>query len=500
MPTNVQSNAHDSNARSPLRASDVVFMYAADSEHYRAYGATFTAWGRAEQAAEVERHHQLGLRCTGTIWCLTAGEVRLHESAEMREAVARDITGKPVRVPWLMDHVYEGTPAWFGCTNHPAFRRLNRELARRVMAGGADGLHIDDPRGTSGALEVSGGGFCDHCMAAFREWLQKHGERDELVAAGVNDLEAFDYRGLVRRYANTREEFLDRRQDIPLYEAFVRFHREAAAENIRGIIREAEQEAGRQISASVNAVAAHESFHEILALDEVTHVVCEVPQYAEAGTKCLCKSEAAYDQAAELGKPMAATASGHDWAWVKAHDATDLPKVWIALAYACGQRFMVPHPTRQWCMTEFLGTHWYAAAVEPYIGIYRFIADHAELFDGYESGPPVPQGQTPANTMVRTRVKDGAPPVVHVVNTDYAAYDPKQKHRNVLRPQQQIEVSLPATLDISEAGNSCDARDHATLLRYDADPITVPVERRGDQYVITLPELNVWTAGVLGDG
>ena len=48
-----------------LKHSEIVFMYAADSKAYRAYGATFVGWGGANTAAQVKRHHDLGIRCTG---------------------------------------------------------------------------------------------------------------------------------------------------------------------------------------------------------------------------------------------------------------------------------------------------------------------------------------------------------------------------------------------------------------------------------------------------
>ena len=54
-----------------LRHSEVVFMYAADDDAYRAYNATFVAWGGANTPEQVKRHHDIGVRCTGSMWCLT---------------------------------------------------------------------------------------------------------------------------------------------------------------------------------------------------------------------------------------------------------------------------------------------------------------------------------------------------------------------------------------------------------------------------------------------
>ena len=58
---------------------------------------------------------------------------------------------------------------------------------------------------------------------------------------------------------------------------------------------------------------------------------------------------------------------------------------WIALAYASGQLFMAPQ--RQWCHTDFLGTHWYDGPREAYAPLYRFIRANAALFDDYQNAP-----------------------------------------------------------------------------------------------------------------
>jgi hypothetical protein len=107
-----------------LARSEVVFMYAAGTEAYRSYGATFVAWGGAETKEEVKRHRDLGIRCTGSMWCLTAGPKLLHESPELRAAVAVDIEGKPAEGRVVIESP-KGTLA----------------VARR-SAGGAVVLHV----------------------------------------------------------------------------------------------------------------------------------------------------------------------------------------------------------------------------------------------------------------------------------------------------------------------------------------------------------------------
>jgi len=93
------------------------------------------------------------------------------------------------------------TKTYFGCTNHPEFRSLCRRRVREAMAGKADGLHVDDHLGTAGATWWQGGGFCDWCMKAFRQYLKEHADEEQLQKASVSNIETFDYRELVRKYA-----------------------------------------------------------------------------------------------------------------------------------------------------------------------------------------------------------------------------------------------------------------------------------------------------------
>ena len=453
-------------------------MYAAASDAYRTYGATFVGWGGANTPEQVKRHHDLGIRCTASMWCLTAGARRLHENKEFLAAACVDIEGKPVEVPWLFDHTYKGMKTYFGCTNHPAFRGHNRDMVRKVMAGGADGLHIDDHLGTAQSAMNFGGGLCDHCIAAFRAYLKKHAAAKELQAAGVADLKTFDYRDLIRKHAKTRRQYRKVQNRIPLMAHFKQFHLEAAAENVRQLGELAANVAGHPVLLSANAGVSYPPHRHVLKY--LTHVICEVPQHASAGTKNVASAVEAYRIATEANRPLAATASGHDWAFAKANKTEDLVRFWIALAYAHGQRFMVPHPKRQWCFSRKLGTHWYAAPIEAFAPVYQFIRKNAACFDSLEA--VALKGFTPPpNTLctVRRRGKTGRT-VIHVINRDY---DAKAK---AMRPQKNVTLRLPKSLLGS-------VPKQARLLSYDAAPRAAAVKTEGGNLIIDLPTLRLWT-------
>jgi hypothetical protein len=472
-----------SNSEPVLRHSEVVFMYAGSDEAYRAYNATFVAWGGAETAERVKRHHDLGVRCTGSMWCLTAGAENIHKDPKLRAACAVDIEGNPVEVPWQFDHTYEGTKTYFGCTNHPEFQRLCRERVRQAMAGRADGLHVDDHLGTAGSC-WHGGGFCDYCMESFREYLKGHATKEQLQQAGIEQLDDFDYRTLVRKYAKTRQEYRKVQHQIPLMALFLQFHAETAAEHTRQLGQLAAQVAGHPVLLSANAGLPNKTHTYVVKY--LTHVICEVGQNAPAGTSRIDHALEAYALATTLGKPLAATASGQDWAFVKQNNCEELVRFWIALAYAHGQRFMVPHPQRQWCFNNELGTHWYAAPIEAYAPMYRFIRENAACFDGFETiEDKGREPAAPANVLVTVRKNNVSNQVVlHVLNRNY---DPQTKSTKSLV---NVEVTLDRSLVLPTAAI-------AKLLSYDKPAQQAELVQGAGTVRVRIPELTLWTLVVL---
>lgn len=467
-----------------LKHSDVAFMGAADGAAYKAYGATFVAWGGADTAEKVKRHHDLGIRCTGSMWCLTAGAENLYKDAALRDAVAKDIEGKPIEVPWLFDHVYQGQKTWFGCTNHPAFRAHCEREVRRVMAGGADGLHVDDHLGVAQAATGFGGGLCDYCIAAFREYLKKNATPDQLAKAGVTDIDKFDYRDLIRKHATTRQEYLKVRYQIPLRDLFDRFHLEAAADFVRHLGEVAAQTTGRPVLLSANAWLVDQRHRTVAKY--VTHIVCEAEFHADRGTTDLTRAIPNFEQGQALGKPVLVTASGGDFAYVKVNKTEDLVRFWIAVTYAHGQWFMAPHPKKQWCFTKELGTHWYEAPAEAYAPVYQFIRKNAEWFDGFEAVKDSGAlAKDAPNVFVLPRRKSAAGPlVVHVVNRDYDAA------ARTMRPAKGLRVEMPAALLAGLAGR-------VKVLTYEAEPQTVAVKTEGGRATIILPDVRLWSVLVI---
>ncbi|MCE5327711.1 MAG: hypothetical protein LLG01_15000 [Planctomycetaceae bacterium] len=465
-----------------LKHSDVVFMYGADDEAYRAYGATFTGWGGASTKREVRRHHKLGVQCSGSMWCLTAGAELLYNRPDLREAVARDFLGEPVMPPWLFDHTYKDQKSFFGCTNHPVFRKLCRQRVTDTMAGGADSLHVDDHSGTGGSV-YHGGGFCDHCMAGFRKFLRKHATNADLRSVRVKraDLGTFDYRNIVKRYARTRKQYIKIHKRVPLNKLFWQFHFEAAAAHVRQLGRAAAKSAGHKTLLSANACLDYP--WQDVVLGSITHVIAELGQHPQLGARGALKAVKGYDLATSRGVPMAATGMGWDWTFVKTHRTYDLVRVWIAVAYAHGQRFMCPHPTRQWCFDKKIGTHWYAAPVKEFAPVYRFIRHNADCFDGLEEISAAAVKAPPQVHVTLRRNPRTGKTVLHVINLRY-----NRKTRRSIR-QVNVRITLPALLVRRQS--------EIRMLPCNAAERSLPIEYRGRNASVLLPEIKNWAVIVI---
>ncbi len=489
-----------------LYADDVVFMYAArDEAAYADYGTTVVGWGGAHTLERVRRYEALGIHATGTMWCLTAGAEALHADSDLREAVCRDIAGQPIRVPWLPDHVYEGTPSWFGCTNHPTFRAHVRAKVAGAMAGAAHGLHVDDHLGSAHPAFGQGGCFCDFCMREFREWLQAHVKPELLSEAGVTSFEDFDYRVLVRRYATTRETYCEIQDEIPLHQAFVDCQLQLAAENTRQLGALASEIVARPVTLSANTCLPH--LEHVVVTPHLTYLVGEVAHYAPEGTGRLIEAVRAYRMAEAIGKPLAATAAGWDWAYVKEHNSECLVRLWIALGYACGQRLMAPH--RMWCFTPEKGTHWYDGPTEAYAPLYRFVRRHPDLFNACRTvGPLVPPVDIPssfetvqARRMLESALADGAPhpleaetdvwvfprertdgaAVIHVINLAYG------QEVDAVAPQARVTISVPGSIYQRSFAR-------ATVYSYDAEPLDIGVDCGADRdLTLMIPVQRLWS-------
>lgn len=358
-----------------LKRSDVVFMYQAPRATYADYGATVVAWGgrpTAKSLAEAK-----GLKFFGSVGMVTEF-ARFYDRFPdtYEQALGRDLEGRPFKVPWLTDHQHKGVPYWWCCTRQPLFRQYLSERVTDTVKAGATGVHIDDHLGTAASLG-SGGCFCDRCVNGFRDHLAAL-PQDELARHRIADPDAFNVREVFRTWLAAQAG--RKVSQHPLYSLFRVCQFRGAARFMEELRALAARTAGRPVPMSANACllwGPHLSDYR--ALDFFS---AEIEHHAprkqfEDGPLV------AYRLADAVGRPLASTASGGDWAFIKEHNLPGLVQGWIALGQAAGHGLMAPH--RQWCYTPQKGTHWYEGPKEKFAPLYRFVREHPALFDDYQN-------------------------------------------------------------------------------------------------------------------
>lgn len=352
-----------------LKPSDVVFMYQAPAAVYKEYGATVLASGGAPTAESLTNAQ--GMKFFGSVGMVTEFARyydRFPETYE--EGLCRDLEGKPYKVPWLADHQHKGAPFWWCCTRQPLFRRYITERVVATLKAGAYGVHVDDHLGTAGSLWLGGGCFCGKCVEEFREDLK------DAPAAGVEDPGEYDFAGELRGWL--AEDKSRKAQGHPLWPRWRAYQLRGAARFMAQLRVLAAATADHSVPMSANAgLLWGDHLSDYQSLDFFS---AEIDHQA-AGLKFSGHPLAAYRIADAVGRPLAATAGGQDWAFIKERNLPGLVRGWIALGYAAGHSLMAPN--RQWCHTKEKGTHWYDGPKEKFAPLYRFVRDNPELFDDY---------------------------------------------------------------------------------------------------------------------
>jgi hypothetical protein len=358
-----------------LRRSDVVFMYQASRQTYQDYGATVLAWGGRPTRESLQEAKDLKFfGSVGMVTEFSQYNERFPDTYE--QGLCRDIEGRPFKVPWLTDHQHKGIPFWWCCTRQPLFRQYLEERVVDTVKAGADGVHIDDHLGTAGGL-FAGGCYCDRCVAEFRDALAARPE-EELAKLGVKNPGSFNVRDVFRTW---RDEKPGRKiEQHPLYHHFRVYQFRGAAKFMGDLRALAARTAGRPIPMGANAGllwGPHLSDHQSLDLFSA-----EIPHHAE-GRRFSDDPLVAYRLADAVGRPLASTASGQDWAFIKEQNLPGLVQGWIAFGYAAGHSLMAPN--RQWCYTQEKGTHWYEGPKDRFAPLCQFVRQHPALFDDYRS-------------------------------------------------------------------------------------------------------------------
>ena len=364
-----------------FKHSDVVFSFVFSPEEYKMWhGTLLYGWcGAPATKDEIPKYLdrqkkslEVGVPEGASISGFSGNLSWFQEQdPDWKEALWRDSDDHLLTYPWVRPP--DPFPPEKGeiCTNHPKF--VEKKLAETdlAMAIKPYAFHVDDPLGTATVLRIKGC-FCKYCMKGFRDYLKKAMSSDQIEAAGIHDIDSFDY-----------GKFLKSRTDRPLAYEFENFQLRSSVEHIRQVMDYVRKKRVATIPVGANApvVGAHIVFAPYL--DYIAAEIGTDATEMKFGGKPLLN----YKMGDALGVAIAATGIYKDWVMLTNHDIPDLVRGWIAESYALGGNFIVPH--KEWGFVQPPGKEpqstAYPAKPEIIAPLYQFVRDDPELFDDYQA-------------------------------------------------------------------------------------------------------------------
>ncbi len=343
------------------------------------FHATQCLWVYGTQTNFIQQIKGMGIGYQGTLNGLQGQEHSTTNRSARGDTSGRheDLDGNKNTPHWMVTF---GPKTFTGCCNHPAFRKLFFDAAKRHLAAGVDLLHVDDWAMNASWVTTGAACFCELCRVGFREWLQKHCTSEALRKLGVSDIATFDYREHLKRNgvpdaATYKEKF----RELPLTPQFTDFQVESMRVFFREFRRQlSEWSPKKYIPVSVNALLINlHAHHNLCGVDVVDFFTGESSQNADYQT------EAEYVFAAK-----AAEAFGMSQVVSPIPRSTARTRAAIATTYALGQPHLVPWDIYMGSDSTGIQPRYFGTR-EQYGDLYDFIHEHKSLFDDYESAAEI---------------------------------------------------------------------------------------------------------------
>lgn len=343
------------------------------------FHATQCLWVYGTDAACIQRIKALGIGYQGTLNGLQGQEQSTVERSAQGDPSGRheDLDGNKNTPHWMLAF---GPKTYTGCCNHPSFRKLFFEAAKRHVDAGVDMLHVDDWAMNASWVLSGAACFCEPCRTGFRQWLGKHCPPAELAKLGVTDLAAFDYREHLKSHGvPDAATYKARFRDLPLTPQFTQYQ----VESMRAFFREFRQKLdewspGRYIPVSVNALLTHlHPNHNLCGVDVVDFFTGE------------CSQNADYQTGSEfLLAAKTAEAFGMSQVVSPIPRSTARTRAALATTYALGQLHLVPWDIYMGSDATGIQPRYFGTR-EQYGDLYDFIHQHAALLNEHESAAEI---------------------------------------------------------------------------------------------------------------
>ncbi len=345
----------------------------------QSFHATHCLWVYGSETGFMRRVQGAGLHYQGTLNGLQGQSHSTTNRANAGDASGRheNLDGDKNTPSWMVTF---GPKTFTGCCNHPAFRTLFFDDAKRLVDAGVDSLHVDDWEMNASWVRNGGVCFCDVCRSGFREWLARRHTADELKRLGVADLATFDYRAHLKAHGvPDAAAYRARYRTLPLTPDFADFQ----IESMRAFFKDFRKQLNlwspsNYIPVSVNGLLTPlRSDHVLYGVDVIDFLHGESSQNAEYQTALEYVFGAKIAEAAGITQVISPIPR-----------STARTRAAIATTYALGQTHLVP-----WDL--YMGSD--ATGVQPrYFGtrgqygdLYDFIRDQRASLDAHASAAEI---------------------------------------------------------------------------------------------------------------
>ncbi|MFY0599643.1 MAG: T9SS type A sorting domain-containing protein [Cyclobacteriaceae bacterium] len=291
---------------------------------------------------------------------------------------AQDLNGN--NIIWT-GTVHNGHAHSWQSHHGPEFLEWLKFQVDRIDLAPITHLMIDSQTSASRTLHWLGGDFSVHSMNNFREYLKEKYTLAQLSEREIDDIDNFNYRAFLIGKGFTlssyKREALSIDGDIPLYEDFVYFQRQALNDVMDELFEYIDtKKPGIAIGATTNVVEPR----GYIFSDRQSYIAGEFFHAHDPAKSPPFKPLLHYKAAEALDKTLIYFPYPDAFRALYDRNSPRQARGWIAQAYAMGSVFTIP------------GNIWLGAGYptwdpgwEVYSDLYAFVHDHAELLDDYSA-------------------------------------------------------------------------------------------------------------------
>ncbi|MFC0536865.1 hypothetical protein ACFFKJ_13160 [Pelagicoccus mobilis] len=378
----------------PIKKSSVLFTQVPDAneQNVEAFGATGVFWGHMpsrelhvqenmdEWVEKVDGLRALGLDFIGRGEFDWGWAWFIDFEAEPEDHWVRDLDGEFVRYEFMGDLEYKGLRNYWVSHHSPRFLDFMKFQVDKLFEGPVTHVMFDSQTSGTRSVHMFGGDFSPYAMSGFREYMKERYWDSELAEMGIVDIDSFDYGEFLKARGMSRTTYESRMRritgNIPLYEDFVYFNRKVVNEVMDEVFDYVE---GKSPGIPIGSTTSLMEPRGFLFSERMTYLAGELFQQASSVVDGAPLRPILHYRAAEaIGMNLIFFPYPGEWARLVDENRTRQARLWIAQAHAMGAVFTIPKVV--WVGGE-MGV-WNADS-ELYSDLYRFVGDHARLFDGY---------------------------------------------------------------------------------------------------------------------